>query len=80
MINPRGINGSISLLIKEFHKGNPQLHISLARIDEGKIRIFDGQHKAAAQIMLGAKTLIIRLFLHTDVDVLHVTWRVLSPN
>lgn len=68
MINPRGINGSISLLIKEFHKGNPQLHISLARIDEGKIRIFDGQHKAVAQIMLGTKTLIIRLFLHTDVD------------
>lgn len=51
-INPRGINSSISLLIKEFHKPNPQLHLSLARIDDGKIKIFDGQDKAVAQIML----------------------------
>ena len=68
IINPRGINSSIGLLIKEFHKGNPQLHISLARIDEGKIRIFDGQHKAVAQIMLGVRELIVRLFVDTDVD------------
>lgn len=68
IINPRGINSSIGLLIKEFHKGNPQLHISLARLDENKIKIFDGQHKAVAQIMLGTKELIVRLFLDTDVD------------
>ena len=68
MINPRGINSSIGLLIKEFHKGNPQLHISLARLEDNKIRIFDGQHKAVAQIMLGTRELIVRLFLNTDVD------------
>ena len=68
IINPRGINSSIGLLIKEFHKGNPQLHISLARLDGNRIRIFDGQHKAVAQIMLGTKALIVRLFLNTDVD------------
>ena len=68
IINPRGINSSIGLLIKEFHKGNPQLHVSLARIDEGKIKIFDGQHKAVAQIMLGTRELIVRLFVDTDVD------------
>ncbi len=68
IINPRGINSSIGLLVKEFHKGNPQLHISLARLDEGKIKIFDGQHKAVAQIMLGTKALLCRLFLNTDVD------------
>ena len=68
IINPRGINSSIGLLIKEFHKGNPQLHISLARIDSGKIRIFDGQHKAVAQIMLGTRALLVRLFINTDVD------------
>ena len=67
-INPRGINSSIGLLIKEFHKGNPQLHISLARLDGNKIKIFDGQHKAVAQIMLGTKALLVRLFLDTDVD------------
>ena len=58
IINPRGLNSSISLLIKEFHKGNPQLHISLARLNNGKIQIFDGQHKAVAQIMLGVRELI----------------------
>ena len=68
MINPRGINSSIGLLIKEFHKGNPQLHISLARIDDNKIKIFDGQHKAVAQIMLGTKALLVRVFINTDVD------------
>ena len=67
-INPRGINSSISLLIKEFHKGNPQLHISLARLDGNQIKIFDGQHKAVAQIMLGIRALLVRLFLNTDVE------------
>ena len=68
LINPRGINNSLRLLVKEFYKGNPQLHISLARIDEGKIRIFDGQHKAVAQLLLGARKLVIRIFLDPDID------------
>lgn len=67
-INPRGINSSINLLIKEFHKPNPQLHLSLARIDDGKIKIFDGQHKAVAQIMLGVKNIVVRLFISPDID------------
>ena len=68
VINPRGINKSINLLIKEFHKPNPQLHVSLARLDGDKIRIFDGQHKAVAQIMLGAKNIVVRLFISPDVE------------
>ncbi|MDR2733602.1 MAG: HNH endonuclease [Spirochaetota bacterium] len=68
LINPRGINNSVSLLVKEFYKGNPQLHISLARIKDGKIVIFDGQHKAVAQILLNSKKLLLRLFLSPDVD------------
>lgn len=68
LINPRGINSSISLLVKEFYKGNPQLHISLARIKDEKIIIFDGQHKAVAQILLNSKKLLLRLFLDPDVD------------
>lgn len=68
IINPRGINSTISLLIKEFHKPNPQLHLSLARLDSGRIKIFDGQHKAVAQIMLGIKEIVVRLFINPDVD------------
>lgn len=68
VINPRGINSSISLLIKEFYKPNPQLHLSLGRLNNGKIMIFDGQHKAVAQIMLGVKNLVLRLFINPDVE------------
>ena len=68
LINPRGINNSISLLVKEFYKGNPQLHISLARIKDGKIVIFDGQHKAVAQILLNNKKILLRLFLNPNID------------
>ncbi|HOD62167.1 MAG TPA: HNH endonuclease [Bacilli bacterium] len=68
LINPRGINSSISLLVKEFYKGNPQLHLTLARIDSGKIKIFDGQHKAVAQILLGSKKLLVRLFINPNID------------
>ena len=68
IINPRGINNSIGKLIKEFEKGNPQLHLSLARIDNNKLKIFDGQHKAVAQILLGVKKLPLRIFLEPNVD------------
>ena len=68
MINPRGINSSISLLVKEFHKPNPQLHLSLARLEDNKIKIFDGQHKAVAQILLDVKNIVVRLFLNPDVE------------
>ncbi len=68
IINPRGINNSIGKLIKEFDKKNPQLHLSLARIDNGKLKIFDGQHKAVAQILLGTRKFVIRAFLNPDID------------
>ncbi len=68
LINPRGINSSVSKLVKEFSKGNPQLHLAVARIEEGKIKIFDGQHKTVAQILLGTKKIPLRLFISPDVD------------
>ncbi len=68
IINPRGINSSISLLVKEFYKRNPQLHLSLARIDDNKIKIFDGQHKAVSQLILGVRSLVVRVFISPDVD------------
>ena len=68
IINPRGINRSIGKLIKEFDKGNPQLHLSLARINNGQLQVFDGQHKAVAQILLGSKKLVIRVFIEPNID------------
>lgn len=73
IINPRGINNSISLLVKEFYKGNPQLHLTLARIDGNRIKVFDGQHKAVAQILLGNRNICVRLFINPDVNKLTET-------
>jgi hypothetical protein len=57
-INPRSIGQNISKLVEEFYQKRPQLHISLGWIapsQDGRcpVRIFDGQHKAAAQVLLG---------------------------
>lgn len=76
-INPRPIGSNISKLIKEFYLKRPQLHVSLGWINtnenEVKIKIFDGQHKAAAQILLGIRELPVRIFINPDIDVLLTT-------
>ena len=73
-INPRTIGANIAKLVEEFHRKRPQLHVPLAWIrttgGRGRVHVFDGQHKAAAQIMLGAKRLAVRIFLDPDADVL----------
>lgn len=74
-INPRAIGNNLRKLVEEFHKGLPQLHITLGWIDTSqtdktKVYVFDGQHKAAAQVLLGAKTLPVRVFIDPDTDVL----------
>ncbi|MHB0854305.1 MAG: HNH endonuclease [Rectinema subterraneum] len=76
-INPRPIGSNVSKLIQEFYQKRPQLHIQLGYImlKEGpqKVRIFDGQHKAAAQVMLGARKLPVRVFIDPDFDILLTT-------
>lgn len=77
VINPRTIGANIRGLIEEFLKKRPQLHVGLAWWapdepggNEGALKLFDGQHKAAAQILLGVRELPIRVFLEPDHDVL----------
>jgi len=77
-INPRHIGQNISKLIEEFYKKRPQLHISLAwiRLGDGEksaVKVFDGQHKAAAQILLGVRELPFRIFINPDEDILLTT-------
>lgn len=74
-INPRSIGANIRGLIEEFLQKRPQLHVALAwwapGIDgAGAVRVFDGQHKAAAQILLGIRELPVRIFVEPDVNVL----------
>jgi hypothetical protein len=74
-INPRSIGSNIRGLIEEFLKKRPQLHIALAwwapdAEGLGAIKVFDGQHKAAAQILLGVRDLPVRVFVEPDTNVL----------
>jgi hypothetical protein len=78
-INPRAIGGSLSPLVEEFFKKRPQLHVALAwaevRGDTGHthIQVFDGQHKATAQVLLGVRELPVRVFVNPDLDLLLTT-------
>jgi hypothetical protein len=75
-INPRNVGGNLSKLVVEFHKGRPQLHVSLAWISsesgQATVKVFDGQHKATAQVLLGSRNLPVRVFLDPDPDLLLV--------
>ena len=79
VINPRGIGSNLRMLVEEFFKKRPQLHVALAWAElkpdqtSAPIKVFDGQHKAAAQVLLGAKHLPVRVFLNPDRDVLLTT-------
>lgn len=77
VINPRNIGERISGLIKEFHQGRPQLHAALAWVDcdsgSAPVKVFDGQHKVAAQVLLGVRALPVRVFVNPDVDLLVTT-------
>ena len=76
-INPRSIGSNISKLVEEFFHKRPQLHVPLGWIsskdNRSSIHIFDGQHKAAAQIMLGINELPVRVFIDPDPDTLITT-------
>lgn len=73
-INPRTIGPNIAKLVEEFYQKRPQLHVPLGWIESkgGKsaIHIFDGQHKAAAQIMLNVRRLPVRVFIDPNPDTL----------
>jgi hypothetical protein len=75
-INPRAIGGSLNGLIEEFHKKRPQLQVCLAWAElkpgetRTKVRVFDGQHKATAQVLLGIREVPMRVFLNPNLDIL----------
>ena len=74
-INPRSIGANIRGLIEEFLDKRPQLHVALGwwapgSDGAGKLRVFDGQHKATAQILLGVRELPVRVFFKPDTNVL----------
>jgi hypothetical protein len=74
-INPRPIGANVRGLVEEFFKRRPQLHVALGYVETSQlpitiIRVFDGQHKAAAQILLGARDIPLRIFVDPDAELL----------
>lgn len=70
-INPRSIV-DLEPMIEEFYNRNPQLQPSLGICTFSgneaivKVYLFDGQHKAAAQLYVGNTDLFLRVFLNPD--------------
>jgi hypothetical protein len=78
-INPRSIV-DLEPFIEEFYRGHPQLLPSLAHLtvgdgqtSQGRLLLFDGQHKAAAQLFLGNRALYLRIFINSDLKLLKAT-------
>ena len=77
-INPRSIV-DLEPMIEEFYNGYPQLQSSLANLtikgDSGKapILVFDGQHKAAAQLYARCDRLFVRVFVNAGRERLRET-------
>ncbi len=77
-INPRSIV-DLEPMIEEFYNGYPQLQPSLATLtienDDGRapILVFDGQHKAAAQLYARRERLFVRVFVNCSLDRLKET-------
>ena len=75
-LNPRKLSDNVVKLVKEFYNKRPQLHVGLARLDtkkDAKLFVFDGQHKAAAQILLGVRNLPFRVFIDPEPQLLAST-------
>lgn len=77
-INPRSIV-DLEPMIEEFYNGYPQLQPSLATLtidgESGKapILVFDGQHKAAAQLYARRARMFVRVFVNCDREKLKET-------
>lgn len=77
-INPRSIV-DLEPMIEEFYNGYPQLQPSLAALtihgesDKAPILVFDGQHKAAAQLYARRDRLFVRVFVNCDREKLKET-------
>jgi hypothetical protein len=71
-LNPRSIH-DLEPMIEEFYYQHPQMQPSLAYFEPasagartGRIMLFDGQHKAAAQLYNDNDALLCRLFVPTE--------------
>ncbi|EKJ86112.1 ParB-like nuclease family protein [Leptospira meyeri] len=65
-LQPRVIDLKRLVNLRDHLKSHPQLSPAIARYLKNSIRLFDGQHKTAAQILNNAKEVDVKVFLSTE--------------
>jgi hypothetical protein len=62
-LQPRVIDYKRLITLREHLKDHPQMAPAVARLLDGSIRLFDGQHKVAAQILNEAQDIDIKVYV-----------------
>lgn len=62
-LQPRVIDYKRLILLREHLKDHPQLAPSIARLVGGKLKLFDGQHKMAAQVLNNATEIDVKVYV-----------------
>lgn len=72
-LQPRALRQQSLWDLYRHFQTNTQLAPSICRIDEKRLLLFDGQHKAAAQIWSGRKEVECKVYIHPDARILKET-------
>ena len=65
-LQPRVIDYKRLIGLRDHLKNHPQMSPAIARLLGGGIRLFDGQHKIAAQILNGAPDVDVKVYISPD--------------
>jgi hypothetical protein len=65
-LQPRVIDYKRLISLKNHLKEHPQLAPSIARLVDGKLKLFDGQHKLAAQVLNNLKEIDIKVYVSSS--------------
>ena len=67
-LQPRNIDIKKLLDLKDNFQNRPQLQPSIARLKDDKILLFDGQHKAGANLLNGGKNIELKIYVDSNND------------
>lgn len=65
-LQPRVIDYKRLIILRDHLKSHPQMAPAIARLKDRSIRLFDGQHKLAAQILNNAPDIDIKVYVSPD--------------
>lgn len=65
-LQPRVIDYKRLIAIRDHLKSHPQLAPSIGRLLGGRLKLFDGQHKLAAQVLNNQTTVDIKIYISPD--------------